>query len=62
MLTEQELEAVIMRHIEKNRKLVEERGSGAFPSLMGSIMSEVRGSTDPKMVTEKLKDKLGQFR
>jgi glutamyl-tRNA(Gln) amidotransferase subunit E len=60
MLTENELEAVIARHVEKNRKLVEERGSGAFASLMGSIMSEVRGSTDPKMVTEKLKAKLAQ--
>lgn len=60
MLTQHELETVIMRHIEKNRKLIQERGPGAFSSLMGSIMSEVRGSIDPKMVTEKLKEKLDQ--
>jgi glutamyl-tRNA(Gln) amidotransferase subunit E len=60
MLTEQELEQVIERHVEKNRKLIEERGSAAFSSLMGSVMSEVRGSTDPKMVTHKLKEKLAQ--
>jgi glutamyl-tRNA(Gln) amidotransferase subunit E len=61
MLTELELEGIIDRHIEKNRKLVEERGSGAFSSLMGSVMSEVRGSIEPKVVTEKLKEKLAKF-
>jgi glutamyl-tRNA(Gln) amidotransferase subunit E len=60
MLTERELEQVIERHIEKNKKLIEDRGPAAFSSLMGSVMSEVRGSTDPKTVTEKLKEKLAQ--
>jgi glutamyl-tRNA(Gln) amidotransferase subunit E len=58
MLTEQELEHVIDHHIEKNRKLVEEKGTAAFSSLMGSVMSEVRGSTDPRLVTQILKKKL----
>jgi glutamyl-tRNA(Gln) amidotransferase subunit E len=61
MLTEQELEQVVDRHLEKNRKLVEERRAGAFSSLMGSVMSEVRGSTDPKLVTELLKKKLAKY-
>jgi glutamyl-tRNA(Gln) amidotransferase subunit E len=60
MLTERELEQVIERHIEKNRKLIEDRGTAAFSSLMGSVMSEVRGSTDPKTVNEKLKEKMAQ--
>ena len=60
MLTERELEQVIERHIEKNRKLIKDRGPAAFSSLMGSVMSEVRGSTDPKTVTEKLKEKIAQ--
>lgn len=58
MLSETELDTIIDQHLEKNRKLVEEKGSGAFPSLMGSIMSEVRGKTDSRLVTEKLKKKL----
>jgi glutamyl-tRNA(Gln) amidotransferase subunit E len=58
MLSETELEQVIERHIEKNKKLVETKGQGAFPSIMGSIMSEVRGRTDPKLVTEALKKRL----
>lgn len=58
MLTEKELEFVINRHIEKNRKLVEEKGPAAFASLMGSVMSEVRGSMEAKVVSEKLKQKL----
>jgi glutamyl-tRNA(Gln) amidotransferase subunit E len=59
MLTEQQLDEVISRHVEKNRKLIDERGQGAFSSIMGSVMSEVRGTTDPKLVTELLKKKLG---
>ena len=58
MITERELEQVIDRHIEKNRKLVQEKGSAAFASLMGSVMSEVRGSIEAKVVSEKLKAKL----
>jgi len=58
MLTEEELDAVIDRHIEKNRRLLAEKGADAFSSLMGSIMSEVRGSTDAKMVSEKLKSRI----
>jgi glutamyl-tRNA(Gln) amidotransferase subunit E len=58
MLTEKELDEVISRHIEKNRRLIDERGQGAFSSIMGSVMSEVRGATDPKLVTELVKKKL----
>ncbi len=60
MLTERELEQVIDQHIQKNRKLIDEKGVAAFSSLMGSVMSEVRGYTDPKMVTEKLKKRLAE--
>jgi glutamyl-tRNA(Gln) amidotransferase subunit E len=61
MISERELEQIIDRHIEKNKKLVEERGAGAFSSLMGSVMSEVRGSTEPRMVTEKIKERLAKL-
>ncbi len=60
MLSEPELEQIIDRHIEKNRNLVDEKGQGAFSSLMGSVMSEVRGSVEPKLVTETLKKRLAK--
>lgn len=60
MLSELELETIIDQHIEKNRQLIAEKGTAAFASLMGSVMSEVRGSTDPKSVSEKLKAKLSK--
>ena len=60
MLDKRELEQIIRRHIEKNKKLIDERGEGAFSSLMGSIMSEVRGSIEPKQVTETLKKMLAE--
>jgi Glu-tRNA(Gln) amidotransferase subunit E-like FAD-binding protein len=58
IMSQSELEKIINQHLEKNRKLVEEKGASAFPSLMGSIMSEVRGRSDPKVVTEILKRRL----
>jgi len=58
MLTQTELDSIIDRHISKNQKLVEEKGAAAFSSIMGSIMSEIRGSADPKVVTERVKVKL----
>jgi glutamyl-tRNA(Gln) amidotransferase subunit E len=60
MLSERELEQIIDRHIEKNKKLIDERGEGSFSSLMGSVMSEVRGSIEPKQVTETLKRRLAK--
>ncbi len=60
MLSQTELEQIIDRHVEKNKKLIEAKGQDAFPSIMGSIMSEVRGRTDPKLVTETLKKKLSR--
>jgi glutamyl-tRNA(Gln) amidotransferase subunit E len=58
MLSQTELEQVVDRHVEKNKKVIETKGQGAFASIMGSIMSEVRGRTDPKLVTETLKKRL----
>ena len=60
MLTELELQQIIDRHIEKNKKLVSEKGLAAFSSLMGSVMSETRGSVEPKQVTELLKKRLAE--
>jgi glutamyl-tRNA(Gln) amidotransferase subunit E len=60
MLTERELEQIVDRHIEKNKKLIDERGEAAFSSLMGSVMSEVRGSIDPNLVIEMLKKRLAK--
>lgn len=60
MLTPTELDSIIDQHISKNKKLVEEKGAAAFPSVMGSIMSEIRGSADPKVVTERVKVKLAE--
>jgi len=61
MISEAQLEEIIDRHIQKSQRLIEEKGSGAFSSLMGSVMSEVRGSIEPKVVTEKLKEKLAKL-
>jgi len=60
MLTEQDLEEVVTRCIEKNQKIVDEKGQGAFSSIMGAVMSEVRGKADPKLVTAIIKNRLAK--
>jgi glutamyl-tRNA(Gln) amidotransferase subunit E len=60
MLTEKELEPIVDRTIEKNKKLLDEKGQGAFPSIMGAVMSEVRGRADPKLVTDIVKRRLAR--
>jgi glutamyl-tRNA(Gln) amidotransferase subunit E len=60
MMAEKELVQVVDRCIEKNRKLVAEKGQGAFSSIMGAVMSEVRGKADPKLVTQIVKNRLAQ--
>jgi len=58
MLTETELEPILERIIEKNKRLLDEKGQAAFSSIMGAVMSEVRGRADPKLVTEIVKRRL----
>jgi glutamyl-tRNA(Gln) amidotransferase subunit E len=58
MLMEKELEPIIDRTIEKNKRLVDEKGQAAFSSIMGAVMSEVRGRADPKLVTDLVKKRL----
>jgi len=60
MLTEKELEPVVDHAIEKNKRLLGEKGQGAFPSIMGAVMSEVRGRADSKLVTEIVKRRLAR--
>jgi glutamyl-tRNA(Gln) amidotransferase subunit E len=58
ILTENELEEIIDRHIEKSKKPVDAKGLEGFPSIMGAVMSEVRGRADAKLVAEIVKKRL----
>ena len=61
ILTQEELEKIIDRAIENNRKFVEERGAKAFSLLMGVVMKEVRGKVNADAVSELLRKKLEQI-
>ncbi|MEM4950131.1 MAG: hypothetical protein QXS75_02195, partial [Thermoplasmatales archaeon] len=54
-------EKIIENIIEKNSKLIEERGEGAFKMLMGKLMNEVRGEFSGKEVSQLLQLKLRDF-
>jgi glutamyl-tRNA(Gln) amidotransferase subunit E len=58
MLTEVELQPIVERIIEKNKRVLDEKGQAAFSSIMGAVMSEVRGRADPRLVTEIVKRRL----
>jgi glutamyl-tRNA(Gln) amidotransferase subunit E len=58
MLSKQELERIIDSTIEKNRKLIMERGLGAFGALIGIVMKEARGKADAAMAGEMTRRKL----
>ncbi len=58
MLSEEELRKVVDRHIEKNMSLIKERGDKSLGSLIGSVMSEVRGVAAPEKVQELVKKRV----
>lgn len=58
MIPREELEKLIKRVVEKNEKLVVERGQNAFGALMGLAMKELRGKADAALVGELLKQRL----
>ncbi|MEM0127746.1 MAG: Glu-tRNA(Gln) amidotransferase subunit GatE [Thermoplasmatales archaeon] len=60
-LSTQDLERIIEGIIEKNSKLIQERGEGSFKLLMGKLMSEVRGEFAGKEVSQLLQLKLREF-
>ena len=58
ILSKEEITRIIDTAIEKNKKLIEERGANAFGAIMGIVMKEVRGKADARLVGELLKKKL----
>jgi glutamyl-tRNA(Gln) amidotransferase subunit E len=61
MLSEAEIERTIDDILAENKGLVKERGRAAFGVLMGLVMRKVRGKADAELVSEILKQKLGNF-
>ncbi len=56
-----ELRKIIIEELEKNRKLVRERGERAFSFIMGKVMSKVRGRVDGKVVAEEVRKYLREY-
>lgn len=58
MLSKEELDEIIEGAIQKNKKLIEERGANAYGVLIGIVMKEVRGKANAALVSELVKQKL----
>ena len=52
------LEKIIDTVISKNQQLIKERGERAVQPLMGTVMAEVRGKADGKLIMELLRKKV----
>jgi glutamyl-tRNA(Gln) amidotransferase subunit E len=59
MLSQEELEKLIDNAIAANQQSIKKLGKQAFGMLMGVIMKEARGKTDPNRVSKLLKTRLG---
>ncbi len=57
-VSEKELQELVRKVIEKNKKLVEENGMHSIGALMGEVMKEVRGKASGKDVNDVLKKEL----
>jgi len=57
-ISPEELDAVVSKVVEENKKLIEERGAGALGPLMGTLMRELRGRVDARTLSEILRRRI----
>jgi glutamyl-tRNA(Gln) amidotransferase subunit E len=57
-VSNKDLEKLIEDIVNKNKKIIEEKGDRAVQHLMGLVMKEVRGKADGKTVMEILRKKV----
>ncbi|MEM1582218.1 MAG: Glu-tRNA(Gln) amidotransferase subunit GatE [Candidatus Bathyarchaeia archaeon] len=60
MIHEDELKMIIDEYLERNKNLVAERGLGAFGTIMGMVMKDLRGRVKPETVSKVLKEKISE--
>ena len=58
MYTEADLASIVDRVIASNRQQIDKLGKGAYGMLMGAVMKEVRGKTNPELVAKLLRERL----
>ena len=61
ILSNEELGEIVEGMIQRNKRLIQERGSDAFGALVGMVMKEVRGKATAALVSELVKQKLNSF-
>ncbi|MFX1539644.1 MAG: Glu-tRNA(Gln) amidotransferase subunit GatE [Promethearchaeota archaeon] len=55
MISQKELEVIVLKIAKTNKEMISERGERAIGPLMGKVMNEVRGRADGKLVNELLR-------
>jgi glutamyl-tRNA(Gln) amidotransferase subunit E len=57
-ISKDDLNKLVTRIVEENRKIIKERGEGSFGALMGIAMNTLRGKADAALVSRILKEKV----
>lgn len=60
-ISKDELVEIISKVLEDNAALIKQKGEGAFGTIMGKVMAQVRGRADGQLVSNTLKEKLKEF-
>jgi glutamyl-tRNA(Gln) amidotransferase subunit E len=61
MYSEDKVREIINSILQKNRAVIADKGENAFSTLMGAVMSEMKGKYDGKKVSVILKEELSRF-
>jgi glutamyl-tRNA(Gln) amidotransferase subunit E len=61
MYSEDKVREIINSILQKNRAVIADKGENAFSTLMGAVMSEIKGKYDGKKVSMILKEELSRF-
>jgi len=61
-ISQEEVEAVVDRILEKERALIEKKGRDAFKPIMGEAMKELRGKVDGKMLSDIVRKKIEDWK
>ena len=57
-VSDEDLETAIEKIVADNEELIQQRGEASFGILMGIVMKQLRGKTDPARASRVLKEKL----
>ncbi len=60
-ISKEELVRIVSKVLEENSALIKQKGEGAFGTVMGKVMAQVRGRADGQLVSITIKGKMKEY-